>query len=83
MDIRTLSYFVTIAEELNITKAAEKLCMSQPPLSNQMKSLEEELDTTLFIRGKRHLQLTESGKLLYRHAKEILSLVDIVLHIDV
>ena len=76
MDIRTLSYFVTIAEELNITKAAEKLCMSQPPLSNQMKSLEEELGTTLFIRGKRHLQLTESGKLLYRHAKEILSLVD-------
>ena len=76
MDIRTLSYFVTIAEELNITKAAEKLCMSQPPLSSQLKALEEELDTTLFIRGKRHLQLTESGKLLYRHAKEILSLVN-------
>ena len=76
MDIRTLSYFVTIAEELNITKAAEKLCMSQPPLSSQMKALEEELETTLFIRGKRHLQLTESGKLLYRHAKEILSLVN-------
>ena len=37
MDIRTLSYFVVIAEELNITKAAEKLCMSQPPLSSQMK----------------------------------------------
>ena len=51
MDIRTLSYFVVIAEELNITKAAEKLCMSQPPLSSQMKALEEELDTTLFIRG--------------------------------
>ena len=76
MDIRTLSYFVTIAEELNITKAAEKLCMSQPPLSSQIKSLEEELNTVLFIRGKRHLQLTESGKLLYRHAKEILSLVN-------
>ena len=76
MDIRTLSYFVIIAEELNITKAAEKLCMSQPPLSSQMKALEEELDTVLFIRGKRHLQLTESGKLLYRHAKEILSLVN-------
>lgn len=75
MDIRTLYYFVTIAEELNITKAAEKLCMSQPPLSSQMKALEDELDTILFIRGKRHLQLTESGKLLYRHAKEILSLV--------
>ena len=76
MDVRTLSYFIVIAEELNITKAAEKLCMSQPPLSSQMKALEEELDTTLFIRGKRHLQLTESGKLLYRHAKEILSLVN-------
>ncbi len=76
MDIRTLSYFVVIAEELNITKAAEKLCMSQPPLSSQMKALEEELDTVLFVRGKRHLQLTESGKLLYRHAKEILSLVN-------
>ena len=76
MDIRTLSYFVVIAEELNITKAAEKLCMSQPPLSSQMKTLEEELDTVLFVRGKRHLQLTESGKLLYRHAKEILSLVN-------
>ncbi|MCQ2743164.1 MAG: LysR family transcriptional regulator, partial [Bacilli bacterium] len=71
---RTLSYFVVIAEELNITKAAEKLCMSQPPLSSQIKNLEEELDTVLFIRGKRHLQLTDSGKLLYRHAKEILSL---------
>lgn len=76
MDIRILSQFVTIAEELNITKAAEKLYMSQPPLSSQIKKLEDELDTKLFIRGKRHLQLTESGKLLYRHAKEILSLVN-------
>ena len=75
MDIRILSQFVTIAEELNITKAAEKLYMSQPPLSIQIKKLEDELDTKLFIRGKRHLQLTESGKLLYRHAKEIISLV--------
>lgn len=76
MDLRTLSYFVVIAEELNITKAAEKLCMSQPPLSSQIKNLEEELDTVLFIRGKRHLQLTDAGKLLYRHAKEILSLAN-------
>ena len=76
MDLRTLQYFVVVAEELNITRAAEKLCISQPPLSKQIKALEEELDTTLFIRGKRHLQLTESGKLLYRHAKEILSLAD-------
>ena len=76
MDVRTLSYFVTVAEELNITKAAEKLNMSQPPLSSQMKALENELNTILFIRGKRHLQLTESGQLLYRRAKEILNLTD-------
>ncbi len=74
MELRVLKYFVAVAEELNITKAAEKLNISQPPLSNQIRALEDELETVLFIRGKRHLQLTESGQLLYRHAKEILSL---------
>ena len=76
MELRTLQYFVTVAEELNITRAAEKLHMSQPPLSAQIKNLESELDTVLFIRGKRHLKLTESGQLLYRRAKDILSLAD-------
>ena len=76
MDIRSLQYFITVAEELNITKAAEKLHMSQPPLSTQIKGLETELGTQLFIRGKRRLKLTESGQLLYRRAKEILSLTD-------
>ena len=47
MDLRSLRYYVTVAEELNITRAAEKLHMSQPPLSAQIKSLEEELDTEL------------------------------------
>jgi len=74
MDIRTLTYFITVAEELNISKAAKKLNMSQPPLSSQMKSLEEELNTVLFIRGKRNITLTDSGLLLYRRAKEIVSL---------
>ena len=74
MDLRTLRYFIVAAEELNITRAAEKLHMSQPPLSAQIKSLEEELGTELFIRGKRHLKLTESGQILYRRAKEIISL---------
>lgn len=76
MELRTLQYFITVAEELNITRAAEKLHMSQPPLSAQIKSLENELDTLLFIRGKRRLKLTESGQLLYRRAKEILSLTE-------
>ena len=76
MELRTLQYFVTVAEELNITRAAEKLHMSQPPLSAQIKNLESELDTVLFIRGKRRLKLTESGQLLYRRAKDILSLAE-------
>ena len=74
MDLRSLRYFVTVAEELNITRAAEKLNMSQPPLSNQMKQLETELGTQLFIRGKRRLTLTESGSILYRRAKQLLEL---------
>ncbi len=76
MELRTLQYFVTVAEELNITRAAEKLHMSQPPLSAQIRNLENELDTVLFIRGKRHLRLTESGQLLYRRAKDILSMAE-------
>ncbi|MCF0136901.1 MAG: LysR family transcriptional regulator [Oscillospiraceae bacterium] len=74
MDLRTLKYFTVVAEELNITRAAERLNMSQPPLSNQIKALEDELGTQLIIRGKRYLQLTESGALLYRRAVQILNM---------
>ena len=76
MDLRSLRYFTVVAQELNITRAAEKLNMSQPPLSNQLKALEEELGVTLLIRGKRHLQLTEAGNLLLRRATQILELAD-------
>lgn len=76
MELRTLRYFVTVAEELNITRAAKILNISQPPLSMQIRSLETELETQLFIRGKRRLELTDSGQLLYRRAKEILNLTD-------
>ena len=74
MELRTLRYFVTVAEELNITRAASLLNISQPPLSQQLKNLEEELNTVLFVRGKRQLTLTESGQMLYQRAKDILSL---------
>lgn len=57
MDIRTLKYFTVVAEELNITHAANILHMSQPPLSTQIKMLEEELNTKLFIRNKKQLKL--------------------------
>ena len=74
MDLRSLYYFVTVAEERNITRAAERLNMSQPPLSAQIKGLEEELGVQLFIRGKRQLTITDAGALLYRRARQILEL---------
>ena len=74
MDLRSLHYFTVVAEELNITRAAERLNMSQPPLSSQIKGLEDELGVQLFIRGKRHLTMTEAGSLLYRRARQLLEL---------
>ena len=74
MDLRSLHYFATVAEELSFTRAAERLGMSQPPLSSQIKGLEEELGVTLFLRGRRGLKLTEAGSLLYRRAKQLLEL---------
>lgn len=61
MEIRTLRYFWTIAEEGTVSKAAEALHITQPTLSRQIKELEEELGTELFIRGRRQIQLTEAG----------------------
>lgn len=76
MELRTLRYFTVVAQELNITRAAEKLNMSQPPLSNQIKGLEEELGARLLIRGKRRLELTEEGALLLRRALQIQELAE-------
>lgn len=75
MDIRLLQYFLTIAEEENITRAAAKLNMSQPPLSRQLRQLEEQLGVTLFERGKRKMQLTEAGYFLKNRGVEILDLI--------
>ena len=76
MDLRGLHYFSVVAEELNFTRAAQRLSMSQPPLSNQIRALEEELGTPLFLRGGRTLQLTEAGKVLYRRASQLLDLAE-------
>lgn len=74
MELRNLRYFITVAEEGNITRAAEKLCMTQSPLSYQMQLLEEELGTRLLIRSKRGVTLTAEGQLLLRRARELVAL---------
>ena len=76
MEIRVLKYFLVVAQEENITKAAELLHMSQPPLSRQMHDLEEELGVKLFERTNRKIILTGEGILLRQRAEEIISLVE-------
>lgn len=76
MDIRRLQYFLAIAEEGQITKAAKRLHMAQPPLSQQLKLLETELGVQLIERtDRRNIKLTDAGQLLRNRAEEILSLV--------
>jgi LysR family transcriptional regulator, benzoate and cis,cis-muconate-responsive activator of ben and cat genes len=72
MNFRHLKYFVTVADEQNFTRAAEKLHISQPPLSRQIQDLEEDLGVTLFERGARPLKLTEPGRFFYDHARRML-----------
>ncbi|GGG02944.1 LysR family transcriptional regulator [Paenibacillus aceti] len=76
MDIRQLRYFLTIAEEGQITSAAKKLQMAQPPLSQQLKQLEDELGVKLVERGPRSIRLTDAGEILRRRAQQILDLAD-------
>ncbi|TCM67246.1 DNA-binding transcriptional LysR family regulator [Acinetobacter calcoaceticus] len=73
MELRHLRYFVTVVEEQSITKAAEKLCIAQPPLSRQIQKLEQELGILLFERGTRPVKVTEAGKFFYEHAVQILT----------
>lgn len=75
METRLLEYFLTVAREKNITRSAELLHITQPTLSRQLVSLEEEFGQQLIIRGKRGIQLTEVGMLFRRRAEEILDLV--------
>ena len=74
MDLRRLRYFVAVAEERSVGRAAERLRMAQPPLSVQIKKLEAEIGTPLFHRGTRGMELTEAGQALLLRASEALAL---------
>lgn len=74
MDLKQLSYYTAIVDEGSISAAAKKLHISQPPLSNQMKLLENELGVVLFERGLRSITLTDAGKLMYTRAKTMLDM---------
>ncbi len=76
MDIRVLQYFLTVAREESITRAAEALRMTQPPLSRQLKDLEDELGKKLLIRGSKKVTLTEDGMLLRKRAEEMIDLME-------
>src|SRR5690606_19254038 len=73
MELRHLRYFVAVAEEKSFNKAAERLYISQPPLSRQIKQLEEEVGVMLIDRDNRPLKLTEAGEFFYDHAVQILA----------
>ncbi|MFP7225417.1 LysR family transcriptional regulator [Priestia filamentosa] len=72
MDLRQLRYFTAIAEEKQITRAAKKLHMAQPPLSHQLKLLEQELGVLLLERNGKEMELTEAGKTLYKRGKDLI-----------
>ena len=76
MELRVLKYFLVVAREENITRAAALLHVTQPTLSRQLMGLEEELGVKLFRRGKYHVSLTEDGMLLRRRAQEIVELAE-------
>lgn len=76
MEIRVLRYFLETAREENMTRAAERLFISQPTMSKQLKELERELGVKLFKRSNYNIKLTEAGMLLRERAEDILSLVD-------
>lgn len=76
LDIRLLRYFSVVAEENNMSRAAQRLFMSQPPLSRHIRQLEERLGVTLFVRHTRGLTLTEDGQHVLEMVRPLLDLQD-------
>src|SRR5215471_2496486 len=72
MELRHLRYFVTVAEELNISRASARLRISQPAVSRQLRDLEEELGVDLFHRRNSRLKLTAAGEAFLAHARDLL-----------
>jgi len=78
VDIKQLHYFIAVSEQMNFSKAAERLHISQPSLSNAIKKLEQEIGSPLLERNTRNLQLTEAGELLFERAKVIVKNMEVL-----
>ncbi|GEO57004.1 hypothetical protein LBO01_01330 [Companilactobacillus paralimentarius] len=76
MELRVLRYFQAVASELNFSRAAEKLHVSQPTISRQLKDLEDEVGVTLIKRGGRSIELTSEGEYFSNQVNQILALTD-------